>query len=184
LVAEALAGLTRARCVLGWEAMGTIDESAAANGRRPNAGLWKGEIHMNVDRILCAVAAVVTLIVAAGGAAAIEPAEQRIELTIRDSTYLKTKTMAIRPELPVTIVIHNEDTVRHGFTSPLLSGLYVEGEGEGIEFFGRGLQGIHIGPGKTAELRLVVPSQGSFPFHCDLHTDMKDELYLLQVPVA
>lgn len=139
---------------------------------------------MNVNRMVRALAIMAAVTVAAGGAAAIEPGEQRIELTIRDSTYLKTKTMPIRSDLPVTIVIHNEDTVRHGFTSPLLAGVYVEGEGEGIEFFGRGLQGIHIGPRKTAELRMIVPSQGSFPFHCDLHTDMKDELYLLQVPVA
>jgi len=119
-----------------------------------------------------------------GPAAAPEPSDQRIELTIRDSTYLKTKTMPIRPELPVTIVIHNEDTIRHGFASPLLPGLAVEGEGEGIEFYGRGIEGVHVGPGKTVNLRLIVPYQGSFPFHCDLHSDMKGEMYLLQVPVA
>lgn len=139
---------------------------------------------MGLDRLLRTLGAMVTLIAGAGGVAAIEPAEQRIELTIQDSTYLKTKTMPIRSDLPVTIVIHNEDKVRHGFTSPVLSGLYVEGGGEGIEFFGRGTQGVHIGPGKTVELRMIVPFQGSFPFHCDLHTDMKGELYLLQVPVA
>ncbi len=138
---------------------------------------------MNVNHTVRMLAALAALTISAG-AAAIEPGEQRIELTIRDSTYLKTKTMPIRADLPVTIVIHNEDTIRHGFSSPVLAGVYVEGGGEGIEFFGRGTQGIHIGPGKTAELRLIIPFQGSFPFHCDLHTDMKDELYLLQVPVA
>jgi len=115
---------------------------------------------------------------------AIEPVEQRIELTIRDSTYLKTKTVPIRSDLPVTIVIHNEDPVRHGFVSPALSGLAVEGAGEGIEFFGRGIDGVHIGSGKTVQLRLIVPYQGSFSFQCDLHSDMKGEVYLLQVPVA
>lgn len=115
---------------------------------------------------------------------ALDPQEQRIEITIRDSTYLKTKTTPIGAELPVSIVIHNEDTIRHGFTSPMMTGLAVEGEGEGIEFYGRGIDGVHIGPGKTVTLRMLVPSQGTFTFHCDLHSDMKGELYLLEVPVA
>jgi hypothetical protein len=117
-------------------------------------------------------------------APAIEPTEQRIEITIQDSTFLKTKTMPIRAELPVVMVIRNDDTIRHGFTSPMLKGLAVEGEGEGIEFYGRGVDGVHIGPGKTVMLRLVVPHQGGFPFHCDLHSDMQGEVYLLDVPVA
>ena len=115
---------------------------------------------------------------------AIEPVEQRIEITIQDSTFLKTKTMPIRAELPVAIVIRNEDTIRHGFTSPMLKGLAVEGEGEGIEFYGRGVDGVHIGAGKTVVLRLIVPHQGSLSFHCDLHSDMQGEVYLLDVPVA
>lgn len=117
-------------------------------------------------------------------ASALNPQEQRIEITIRDSTYLKTKITPIRAELPVEIVIHNEDHVRHGFASPMMTGLAVEGEGEGIEFYGRGIDGVHIGAGKTVMLRMLVPSQGIFSFHCDLHSDMQGELYLLEVPVA
>jgi hypothetical protein len=115
---------------------------------------------------------------------AIEPGEQRVEITIQDATFLKTKTMPIRAELPLVIVIHNDDNIRHGFTSPMLKGLAVEGEGEGIDFYGRGIDGVHIGPGKTVSLRLIVPHQGSLPFHCDLHSDMQGEVYLLDVPVA
>lgn len=119
-----------------------------------------------------------------GAESLLDTQEQYIEITIQDATFLKTKTMPIRAELPLRIIIHNEDKVRHGFTSPMLKGLAVEGEGEGIEFYGRGIDGVHIGPGKTVVLRLVVPHQGSFPFHCDLHSDMQDEVYLLDVPVA
>jgi len=121
---------------------------------------------------------------AASPVAALEPQEQTIEITIRDSTYVKTKVTPIRAEIPVAIVIRNEDQIRHGFTSPMLKGLAVEGEGEGIDFYGRGIDGVHIGPGKTVVLRLLVPAQGSFQFHCDLHSDMQGEVYLLDVPVA
>ncbi|HEU4684221.1 MAG TPA: hypothetical protein VFS39_06950 [Nitrospira sp.] len=119
-----------------------------------------------------------------GAVSANEPSEQRIELAIRDSTYVKTKTTPIRMELPVTIVIRNEDTIRHGFTSSLLKGVALEGQGEGIDFYGRGIEGVHIEPGRTVLLRMIVPTQGSFSFHCDLHSEMQGEVYLLEVPIA
>ncbi len=115
---------------------------------------------------------------------ALEPQQEAIEITIRDSTFVKTKTTPIRPELPIAIIIHNDDSIRHGFTSPMLKGLLVEGDAEGVDFYGRGVDGVHIKPGKTVTLRMLVPAQGSFPFNCDLHSDMQGELYLLQVPVA
>ncbi len=66
----------------------------------------------------------------------------------------------------------------------MLKGLAVEGEGEGIEFYGRGIDGVHIGPEKTVELRMLVPARGTSTFNCDLHSDMQGEVYLLDVPVA
>lgn len=134
--------------------------------------------------IVSAVLALSLLTSAGSPVFSLEPQEQTIEITIRDSTYVKTKVTPIRAEIPVAIVIRNEDQVRHGFTSPMLKGLAVEGEGEGIDFYGRGIDGIHIGPGKTVVLRMLVPAQGSFQFHCDLHSDMQGEVYLLDVPVA
>jgi hypothetical protein len=137
---------------------------------------------------LCLVVTVLLLLgmraEAEEGGSLFEPAEQTIDITIRDSTYLKTKTTPIRAELPIVIAIRNEDHIRHGFTSPMLKGLSVEGEGDGVDFYGRGIDGVHIGPGKTVRLRLIVPHQGSLSFHCDLHSDMQGELYLLEVPVA
>ena len=115
---------------------------------------------------------------------AVEPQEQRIEITIRDSIFLVTKTMPIHPGFPTVIVIRNEDNVRHGFMSSMLAGLSVHGEGEGIESYGKGIEGFYVGPGKTLIIRFITQHQGQFTFQCDLHTDLKGEIYLLEVPVA
>ena len=110
--------------------------------------------------------------------------EQRIEITIRDSTFVRTKTAPIHPGFPTVIVIRNEDNIRHGFTSPMLAGLSVHGEGEGIESYGKGIDGFYVGPGKTLMIRFIAQHQGRFMFQCDLHPDLKGEIYLLEVPVA
>jgi hypothetical protein len=110
--------------------------------------------------------------------------EQRIEITIRDSTFIRTKTMPIHPGFPTVIVIRNEDDVRHGFTSPMLAGLSVHAEGDGIESYGKGIDGFYIGPHKTLTIQFITQHQGQFTFECDLHRDLKGEIYLLEVPVA
>ncbi|MEX5217401.1 MAG: cupredoxin domain-containing protein [Nitrospira sp.] len=115
---------------------------------------------------------------------AVEPHDQRIEITIRDSTFLVTKTMPIHPGFPTVIVIRNEDKVRHGFMSSMLAGLSVHGEGEGIESYGKGIEGFYVGPGRTLTVRFITQHQGQFTFQCDLHSDLKGEIYLLEVPVA
>ena len=127
---------------------------------------------------------VIALDAALMAAPAVQPPEQQIEITVRNSTFLKTRTMPIRPELPVSIVIRNEDDTNHGFVSPMLTGLAVNGHADGVEFFGRGIDGVHVGPRKAVVLRMVVPAQGTFTFRCDLHGDMQGEVYLLDVLVA
>ncbi len=110
--------------------------------------------------------------------------EARIEISIRDSKYVRTKMQPVRVGMPVLFVIHNEDAVRHGFISPLFSGRSVRGEGEGIEAFGTGIEGFHLDPGKTLMIRLTPDQQGKITFRCDLHPDLEGELYLLDVPVG
>jgi hypothetical protein len=110
--------------------------------------------------------------------------EQRIEITIRDNTFIRTKTVPSHTGLPTVIVIRNEDEVRHGFTSSMLTGLSVHAEGDGIESYGKGIDGFYIGPHKTLTIRFITPHQGQFTFECDLHRDLKGEIYLLEVPVA
>ena len=110
--------------------------------------------------------------------------EQRIEIVIRDSAFLLTKPAPIRPGLPTVIVLRNEDIIRHGFTSAMLSGILIHGEGEGIAVYGKGVEGFYVDPGKTLVLRLTAERPGSYTFRCDLHPQMKGEFFLLEVPTA
>ncbi len=110
--------------------------------------------------------------------------EPRIEIAIRDSVYVRTKTMPIVAGVPTTLIIRNEDPVRHGFVSPMVTALFVRVESEGIEVFGKGIEGVHLDPGKTLVVRLTPERQGKMTFYCDLHPDVQGEVYLLDVPVG
>ena len=110
--------------------------------------------------------------------------EHRIEIVIRDSTFLRTKAMPIRAGVPMVLVVRNEDQASHGFISPMFSGLQVTVEAGGIEVFGRNIDGVHVAPGQTAVIRLTHERQGKMTFRCDLHPNVEGELYLLDVPVG
>ena len=110
--------------------------------------------------------------------------EQRIEIVIRDYQFLLTKPVPIRLGLPTVIILRNEDIVRHGFTSPMLFGLLVHGEGEGIASYGKGVEGFYVDPGKTLVIRFTTERPGNYTFRCDLHPNMKGEFFTLEVPVA
>jgi hypothetical protein len=107
--------------------------------------------------------------------------EQRLEIVMRDSAFLLTKPAPIRPGLPTVIVLRNEDIIRHGFTSPMLFGLLVHAEGEGIASYGKGVEGFYVDPGKTLVIRFTTERPGSHPFRCDLHPQMKGEFLMLEV---
>ena len=110
--------------------------------------------------------------------------EQRIEIVIRDSTFLRTKAMPIRAGVPMVLLVRNEDQVSHGFISPMFSGLQLTVEAGDLEVFGRGIDGVHVAPGQTAVIRLTHERQGKMTFRCDLHPNVEGELYLLDMPVG
>lgn len=107
--------------------------------------------------------------------------EQRIEIIIRDSSFQLTKLAPIRLGVPTILVIRNEDSVRHGFTSPMFFGLLVHAEGEGIVSYGKGVEGFYVSPGKSVAIRFTTEHPGSHSFRCDLHPQMKGELLMLNV---
>jgi plastocyanin len=100
--------------------------------------------------------------------------EQRIDITIRNYEFQLNQPTPIRLHLPTIIILRNQDIVRHGFTSPMLMHLMVQGEGEGF----------YVDAGKTLVIRFVPERTGKYSFKCDLHPQMKGELYLLEVPAA
>lgn len=110
--------------------------------------------------------------------------EQRIEIIIRDSTFLLTQPVTIQMGTPTVIILRNQDIIRHGFTSPVLSGLLVRVEGDGTVVYGQGIEGVYVDPNKTLVIRFTTERPGNHSFHCDLHPKMKGELYLMAIPTA
>lgn len=110
--------------------------------------------------------------------------EQRIEIIIRDYAFMLTQPTAVRLHTSTAIILRNQDIVRHGFTSPMMAGLLLHGEGEGIAAYGKGVEGFYVDPGKTLVIRFTTERTGSYSFRCDLHQQMKGELYLLEIPAA
>jgi len=110
--------------------------------------------------------------------------DQRIEILIREYAFMLTQPSPVRLHAPTVIIIRNQDIVRHGFTSPMMAGLLLHGEGEGIAAYGKGVEGFYVDPGKTLVIRFTTGRTGSYSFRCDLHPQMKGELYLLEIPAA
>jgi FtsP/CotA-like multicopper oxidase with cupredoxin domain len=110
--------------------------------------------------------------------------EQRVEIVIRSYEFQLTQPAPIRLHQPTIIILRNQDIVRHGFASPMLLHLMVQGEGEGIAAYGKGIEGFYVDPGKTLVIRFVPERPGKYSFHCDLHPKMTGELYLLEIPAA
>ena len=112
------------------------------------------------------------------------PGDQRVEIVIRDYAFEVMKPAPVRPGLPTVLILRNLDIVRHGFTSQMLMGMLVHGEGEGIATYGKGVEGFYVDPGKTLVIRFTNDRPGKYNFRCDLHPNMKGELYALEVPTA
>ncbi|MEX5217343.1 MAG: hypothetical protein NW701_05905 [Nitrospira sp.] len=118
------------------------------------------------------------------GALAGIPDEQRLEVLIRNYDFEVVHRSPVTLGGDTVIILRNHDIVRHGFTSPALPQLFLRVDGEGIGSYGKGTEGLYIDPGKTLVIRLVVEHSGRLVFHCDLHPEMKGELFLLDIPAA
>jgi hypothetical protein len=112
------------------------------------------------------------------------PADQRVEIVIRDNAFEVLRPAPVRPGLATVIILRNQDIGRHGFTSQMLMGMLVQGEGEGVSTYGKGVEGFYVDPGKTLVIRFINDRPGKHVFRCDLHPNMKGELYALEVPTA
>jgi hypothetical protein len=110
--------------------------------------------------------------------------EQRVDIIIRNSEFLISERVGLQFGLPTVIVLRNQDIIRHGFTSPILGGLSVQGEGEGIMAYGKGMEGFYVDMGKTLVLRFTADRKGRYEFRCDLHPQMRGEVFLLEMSTA
>ena len=110
--------------------------------------------------------------------------EQRLEIVMRDYDFQLVKPTPVQPGLPTVIIVRNQDIVRHGFYSAMLAGILVQGEGEGVAAYGKGIEGFYVEPGKTLVIRFNNQRAGKYSFRCDLHPSMNGEAYVMEVPAA
>jgi hypothetical protein len=117
--------------------------------------------------------------------------EMKVEITIKDDGYgVKGHTM---PGSLTKIVLRNEGTMTHGFSSPMLKEGVVKREGDGVEIRGpkgKGFRAYHLDPGKTMTLTFKKeshsdPATGAsetiqVPFWCDIHSHMKGEFLVVE----
>ena len=112
------------------------------------------------------------------------PDEQRLEVIIRNYDFEIVHRSPVAVGGDTVIIVRNQDIVRHGFASPALVQLYLRVEGEGLASYGKGIEGFYIEPEKTLVIRFMLERSGRLAFHCDLHPEMKGELFLLEIPAA
>jgi hypothetical protein len=114
-----------------------------------------------------------------------QPADvQRIEITMQEYAFMLGKPGTVRLGLPTAIILRNQDIVRHGFTAPVLAQLVLSVDGEGVSTYGTGIEGVYVDPGKTLVIYFTPERGGNYSFRCDLHQQMKGELYTLDLPSA
>lgn len=107
-------------------------------------------------------------------------AEQRIEVTIKDSAFI-TKQVPLRLGVATVIAITNQDQERHDFGSNMFEGIHTRVESEGIVSYGRGIGGLFVDGKKSALIRFTMERPGRHEFRCSIHPNMKGELLLLNV---
>jgi hypothetical protein len=103
---------------------------------------------------------------------------------MQEYTFVLGKPGTVSLGAPTAIILRNQDIVRHGFTAPVLAQLSLSVEGEGVSTYGTGIEGVYVDPGKTLVIYFTPERGGNYSFRCDLHQQMKGELYTLDLPSA
>jgi hypothetical protein len=107
----------------------------------------------------------------------------KIEVTMKDKEYqVKGHTL---PGVLTEIVLRNNDTVTHGFSSNLFKDAQVRKEGDAVEVKENGVKSYHVDPGKTATLYFTKGHSAEretmqYPFWCDIHKNMKGEFLIVE----
>ncbi|MBL8071397.1 MAG: hypothetical protein JNM35_09885, partial [Nitrospira sp.] len=81
-------------------------------------------------------------------------AEQRIEVTIKDSVFV-TKQVPLRLGVATVIAIVNQDQVRHDFGSTMFDGIPTRVESGGIVSYGKQIGGLFLDAKKEAVVRFT-----------------------------
>jgi len=114
--------------------------------------------------------------------------EGKIEVTIKDDGYhVKGHTT---PGAVTRIVLRNEGTMTHGFSSRIMKDVPVRAEGDAKEVVAHGVKSFHVDAGKVATLVFTKPVKHDpatgiseteqYGFWCDLHPHMKGEFLIVE----
>jgi hypothetical protein len=114
-------------------------------------------------------------------AQAAEP--MKIEVVVTDQEF-KVSGGTVAGEL-TEIVVRNQGTMTHGFTSPLLNDVGVKVEGDAVAIKGKGVNAYHVDAGKLMKIRFTKHSKSEpetmrYVFWCDIHPQMKGELLIVE----
>ncbi len=110
--------------------------------------------------------------------------EMTIHVTMKNEAYHVTGHAS--PGALTAIVLRNEDTVTHGFSSPLFKQTLTITEGDAEEIRRRGhIFSYHVDPGKTATIYFkkgnpLHPESVQVPFWCDIHAQMQGEFLVVE----
>ena len=113
-------------------------------------------------------------------AQAVAQIEQRVEVTIKDFTFI-TKQVPLMPNVPTVITIRNDDEVRHDFGSSVFQNTLTHVESDGVISYGQGIGGLFLDPSRDASVRFVIERPGRYEFRCSIHPKMRGELLLLNI---
>jgi len=115
----------------------------------------------------------------------------KVEITIRDREHGYETVGTTMPSQDTMIVVHNQDTVTHGFASNLFKEIRVSVE-NGTELRGKHyFKSFHVEPGQTMTLRFATaPSKFEpllgpsgrlrYVIWCDIHPEVKGEVYVIE----
>lgn len=110
--------------------------------------------------------------------------EMKIQVIMKDRQYHVTGHTT--PGALTAIVLRNEDTVTHGFSSPLFRQELTIKEGDAEEITRRGrIFSYHVDPGKTATIYFKKSSTAEretvqVSFWCDIHAQMQGEFLVVE----
>lgn len=156
---------------------------------QPEEGIMKRSRHACRGFLVPFALSVVSLAGIAPGIPTLAQADEgKIEVVIKDDGYhVKGHTT---PGALTRIILRNEGSMTHGFSSRILKDVQVRKEGDTREVVAHGVKSFHVDAGKIATLVFTKPvkhdpSTGiseteQYAFWCDLHPQMRGEFLIVE----
>ena len=134
----------------------------------------------NLFRVACLVA-----VVCASPTAISAQDEERgtLDVVIRNSSFVY-QARILRVDEQAVIVVRNDDTIQHGFTSAAIAEFDARVETDGVVTYGKGIKGLYLDPGQEVRIRFTPTRPVKMSFRCDLHPAMTGEIVFLSVGAA